>query len=128
MTQFFCSFIVSLLSGGGAASSRVTSSENADLDFNAVQRGDAEMENRLNRLMRACCDLKDRNPIVSVHDQGAGGNGNVLKEIVEPAGASYDIRKVFVGDETLSVLEIWGKIFDLVEWIPLYSKTKTLNL
>jgi phosphoribosylformylglycinamidine synthase len=94
--------------GGGAASSRVQSSENAALDFDAVQRGDAEMENRMNRLMRACCDLGERNPIISVHDQGAGGNGNVLKEIVEPAGASYDIRKVFVGDETLSVLEIWG--------------------
>lgn len=94
--------------GGGAASSRLQSKENADLDFNAVQRGDAEMENRMNRLMRACCDLGERNPIVSVHDQGAGGNGNVLKEIVDPAGASYDIRKVYVGDPTLSVLEIWG--------------------
>jgi len=94
--------------GGGAASSRVQSEGNIDLDFDAVQRGDAEMENRLNRLMRACCDLGERNPIVSVHDQGAGGNGNVLKEIVEPAGATYDIRKVYVGDETLSVLEIWG--------------------
>lgn len=94
--------------GGGAASSRVQSSENADLDFDAVQRGDAEMENRMNRLMRACCDLGDKNPIISVHDQGAGGNGNVLKEIVEPAGAEYDIRKVYVGDETLSVMEIWG--------------------
>ena len=94
--------------GGGAASSRVQTSENADLDFDAVQRGDAEMENRLNRLMRACCDLGEKNPIISVHDQGAGGNGNVLKEIVEPAGATYDIRKVYVGDETLSVLEIWG--------------------
>jgi phosphoribosylformylglycinamidine synthase len=122
--------------GGGAASSRVQSSENADLDFDAVQRGDAEMENRMNRLMRACCDLGDKNPIVSVHDQGAGGNGNVLKELVEPAGAEYDIRRVRwkaglvmiymllltshrllfayqmqVGDETLSVLEIWGAEF-----------------
>jgi phosphoribosylformylglycinamidine synthase len=44
--------------------------------------------------MKACCDLGDKNPIISVHDQGAGGNGNVLKEIVEPAGAEYDIRKV----------------------------------
>lgn len=94
--------------GGGAASSRVQSLENASLDFDAVQRGDAEMENRMNRLMRACCDLGDKNPIISVHDQGAGGNGNVLKEIVEPAGAVYDIRKVYVGDKTLSVLEIWG--------------------
>ncbi|KAL3922965.1 MAG: hypothetical protein SGILL_001923 [Bacillariaceae sp.] len=94
--------------GGGAASSRVQSAENADLDFDAVQRGDAEMENRMNRLMRACCDLGDKNPIVSVHDQGAGGNGNILKELVEPVGASYDIRNVNIGDETLSVLEIWG--------------------
>jgi phosphoribosylformylglycinamidine synthase len=85
--------------GGGAASSRVQSSENADLDFDAVQRGDAEMENRMGRLMKACCDLGDKNPIVSVHDQGAGGNGNVLKEIVEPAGAEYDIRKVSFGKE-----------------------------
>lgn len=80
--------------GGGAASSRVQSGENADLDFDAVQRGDAEMENRMMRLMRACCDLADKNPIISCHDQGAGGNGNVLKEIVEGAGARYDIRKV----------------------------------
>jgi phosphoribosylformylglycinamidine synthase len=94
--------------GGGAASSRVQSSEHAELDFDAVQRGDAEMENRLCRLMKACCDLGDKNPIISVHDQGAGGNGNVLKEIVEPAGAEYDIRKVLVGDKTMSVLEIWG--------------------
>mmetsp|Transcript_1954 Transcript_1954/g.2633 ORF Transcript_1954/g.2633 Transcript_1954/m.2633 type:complete len:1318 (-) Transcript_1954:1092-5045(-) len=94
--------------GGGAASSRVQSSENADLDFDAVQRGDAEMENRMGRLMKACCDLGDNNPIISVHDQGAGGNGNVLKEIVEPAGAEYDIRKVYLGDQTMSVLEIWG--------------------
>jgi phosphoribosylformylglycinamidine synthase len=100
--------------GGGAASSRVQTEEDEDaehlasLDFDAVQRGDAEMENRMNRLMRACCDLGDANPIISVHDQGAGGNGNVLKELVEPAGASYDIRKVYLGDNTLSVLEIWG--------------------
>lgn len=80
--------------GGGAASSRVQSGENADLDFDAVQRGDAEMENRLMRLMRSCCDLAANNPIISCHDQGAGGNGNVLKEIVEGAGAKYDIRKV----------------------------------
>ncbi|CAM9146490.1 unnamed protein product [Scytosiphon promiscuus] len=94
--------------GGGAASSRVGDAKTAKLDFDAVQRGDAEMENRLNRLMRACVEMGDANPIISIHDQGAGGNGNVLKEIVDPAGATYDIRKVHVGDETMSVLEIWG--------------------
>jgi phosphoribosylformylglycinamidine synthase len=80
--------------GGGAASSRLQSKEHADLDFNAVQQGDAEMENHMNCLMRACCDLGPNNPILSVHDQEAGGNGNALKEIVDPAGAIYDIRKV----------------------------------
>lgn len=55
--------------GGGAASSRVGGAETASLDFDAVQRGDAEMENRLNRLMRACVELGEDNPIVSIHDQ-----------------------------------------------------------
>lgn len=55
--------------GGGAASSRVGDSKTAELDFNAVQRGDAEMENRLNRLMRACVELGEENPIISIHDQ-----------------------------------------------------------
>lgn len=93
--------------GGGAASSRVQGTADSALDFNAVQRGDAEMENRMNRVIRACINMA-RNPIVSIHDQGAGGNGNVLKEIVEPLGARYDIRAIPVGDPTLSVLEIWG--------------------
>jgi phosphoribosylformylglycinamidine synthase len=73
-----------------------------------VQRGDAEMEQKLNRVIRACAELGPRNPIVSIHDQGAGGNCNVLKEIVHPAGARIEVRKILVGDETLSVLEIWG--------------------
>ncbi|RLN44938.1 hypothetical protein BBJ29_007005 [Phytophthora kernoviae] len=101
--------------GGGAASSRAQGAETAELDFNAVQRGDAEMECKLNKVIRACCDLGENNPIVSIHDQGAGGNGNVLKEIVCPktgdvnrGGARYEVRNINVGDETLSVLEMWG--------------------
>lgn len=94
--------------GGGAASSVVSGELSEELDFNAVQRGDAEMENKLNRVVRACVELGDKNPIVSIHDQGAGGNCNVVKELVYPEGAKIDIRKVIVGDETLSVLEIWG--------------------
>jgi len=93
--------------GGGAASSMVQGENVAELDFNAVQRGDAEMEQKVNRVIRACVELGDRNPIVSIHDQGAGGNCNVLKEIVSPAGAKIEIRAIPVGDETLSVLEIW---------------------
>lgn len=57
---------------------------------------------------RACIDLGDRNPIISIHDQGAGGNCNVLKEIMEPAGGRINIRDIVVGDPTMSVLEIWG--------------------
>lgn len=94
--------------GGGAASSVVSGELREELDFNAVQRGDAEMENKLNRVVRACVELGDKNPIVSIHDQGAGGNCNVVKELVYPEGARIDIRKVILGDETLSVLEIWG--------------------
>jgi phosphoribosylformylglycinamidine synthase len=95
--------------GGGSASSRVQgTATHADLDFNAVQRGDAEMENRMNRIIRACIELGERNPIISIHDQGAGGNGNVLKEIVDPLGAKFDLRKIPTGDPTLSVMEIWG--------------------
>ncbi|RLN66804.1 hypothetical protein BBJ28_00018892, partial [Nothophytophthora sp. Chile5] len=104
--------------GGGAASSRIQDAKTAELDFNAVQRGDAEMECKLNKVIRACCDLGEQNPIVSIHDQGAGGNGNVLKEIVEVphskpgdanrGGARYEVRSILVGDDTLSVLEIWG--------------------
>jgi phosphoribosylformylglycinamidine synthase len=94
--------------GGGAASSMVQGENIAELDFNAVQRGDAEMEQKVNRVIRACVELGGRNPIVSIHDQGAGGNCNVLKEIVDPAGAQIEVREIPVGDETLSVLEIWG--------------------
>ncbi|MBT8462418.1 MAG: phosphoribosylformylglycinamidine synthase, partial [Gemmatimonadetes bacterium] len=94
--------------GGGAASSMVQGENVAELDFNAVQRGDAEMEQKVNRVLRACVEMGDDNPIVSIHDQGAGGNCNVLKEIVEPAGAQIEVRDIPVGDESLSVLEIWG--------------------
>lgn len=94
--------------GGGAASSVVSGELSEELDFNAVQRGDAEMENKLNRVVRACVELGKLNPIVSIHDQGAGGNCNVVKELVYPEGARIDIRKIILGDETLSVLEIWG--------------------
>jgi phosphoribosylformylglycinamidine synthase len=94
--------------GGGAASSMIQGENIEDLDFNAVQRGDAEMEQKMNRVIRACVELGDGNPIISIHDQGAGGNCNVLKELIYPAGAKIEIRKIPLGDNTLSVLEIWG--------------------
>ena len=94
--------------GGGAASSMIQGKNIAELDFNAVQRGDAEMEQKMNRVMRACVEMENANPIVNIHDQGAGGNCNVVKEIIYPAGAKIEIRKILIGDKTLSVLEIWG--------------------
>ncbi|MFA5847196.1 MAG: phosphoribosylformylglycinamidine synthase [Thermodesulfovibrionales bacterium] len=94
--------------GGGAASSMIQGENIAELDFNAVQRGDAEMEQKLNRVIRACVEFGNDNPIISIHDQGAGGNCNVVKEIIYPAGAKIEIRKIQTGDSTLSVLEIWG--------------------
>ncbi len=94
--------------GGGAASSMIQGENIAELDFNAVQRGDAEMEHKMNRVLRACVEMGDANPVVSIHDQGAGGNCNVVKEIIYPAGAKIEVRKIIVGDSTLSVLEIWG--------------------
>ncbi|MBE0425424.1 MAG: phosphoribosylformylglycinamidine synthase [Nitrospirae bacterium] len=94
--------------GGGAASSLILGENIEELDFNAVQRGDAEMEQKVNRVIRACVEMGDDNPIVSIHDQGAGGNCNVVKEIIYPAGAKIEIRNIQLGDNTLSVLEIWG--------------------
>jgi len=97
--------------GGGAASSMVSGDNAAELDFNAVQRGDAEMQQKVNRVVRACVELGSMNPILSIHDQGAGGSGNVLKEIAEPAGAVIDIRKMHVGDPSMSLLELWTAEF-----------------
>lgn len=62
--------------GGGAASSvQVQGDNKEELDFGAVQRGDPEMEQKLNRVIRACIERREKNPIASIHDQGAGGNG-----------------------------------------------------
>lgn len=66
------------------------------------------MSQKMWRVVRACVELGENNPIVSLHDQGAGGNCNVVKEIVYPKGGHVDVRNVKLGDETMSVLEIWG--------------------
>jgi phosphoribosylformylglycinamidine synthase len=92
---------------GGSASSKLQGENVEELDFNAVQRGDAEMEQKMNRVIRACIEMGDHNPIVSVHDQGAGGPANVLKELVEKAGGKIELRHIKLGDPTLSVLKIW---------------------
>jgi len=94
--------------GGGSASSMIQGENIEELDFNAVQRGDAEMEQKMNRVIRACVEMGDKNPIISIHDQGAGGPCNVLTELVNPVGGRVEIRNITLGDKTMSVLEIWG--------------------
>ncbi|XP_054160754.1 phosphoribosylformylglycinamidine synthase-like [Oppia nitens] len=96
--------------GGGAASSTKIqgNEENQELDYGAVQRGDPEMEQKLNRFLRACIEYSDKNPIQAIHDQGAGGNGNVLKEIADPLGAKIYTDRFSLGDPTVNTLELWG--------------------
>lgn len=112
--------------GGGAASSMVSGQNDADLDFNAVQRGDAEMAQKLYRVIRACIEMGEKNPIVSIHDQGAGGNCNVVKEIIYPKGAEIDIRAIVVGDHTMSVLEIWGAEYQEQDALLVKPENRTL--
>lgn len=112
--------------GGGAASSMVSGQNDAELDFNAVQRGDAEMAQKLYRVVRACIEMGNNNPIVSIHDQGAGGNCNVVKEIIYPEGATIDIRAIVVGDHTMSVLEIWGAEYQEQDAILVNPKSRDL--
>ena len=94
--------------GGGSASSQPSGDNSSDLDFNAVQRGDPEMAQRVNRVIRACSELGEENPIVSAHDLGAGGDCNALPEIIDPVGGIINLRSIPVGDRSLSVLKIWG--------------------
>uniref|UniRef100_H3AIW6 phosphoribosylformylglycinamidine synthase n=1 Tax=Latimeria chalumnae TaxID=7897 RepID=H3AIW6_LATCH len=97
--------------GGGAASSIQVQGDNAsELDFGAVQRGDAEMEQKMNRALRACVERRENNPICSIHDQGAGGNGNlfIFLFVCIEVGITLFSKYFRLGDPTLSVLEIWG--------------------
>ena len=112
--------------GGGAASSMVSGQNDAELDFNAVQRGDAEMAQKLYRVVRACIEMREDNPIISIHDQGAGGNCNVVKEIIYPKGAQIDIRSIVVGDHTMSVLEIWGAEYQEQDAILVKPESRSL--
>ncbi|QQG49959.1 MAG: phosphoribosylformylglycinamidine synthase [Candidatus Berkelbacteria bacterium] len=94
--------------GGGAASSMIQGENRAELDFNAVQRGNPEMEQRMWRVVQTCSELGEKNPIVSIHDLGAGGDCNALPELVVPAGARIELRHLPIGDTSLSVAEIWA--------------------
>ncbi|CAL2037441.1 unnamed protein product [Caenorhabditis brenneri] len=94
--------------GGGAASSvSVQGNRENQLDFAAVQRGDAEMGGKLHRIVRACAERIGGNPLMAIHDQGAGGNGNVIKELVEGCGVTVNSDAFQLGDESISMRELW---------------------
>jgi phosphoribosylformylglycinamidine synthase len=95
--------------GGGAASSQVSGTSSAELDFASVQRDNAEMQRRCQQVIDACVSLNEENPIQSIHDVGAGGLSNALPELVHDSdlGAIYEIRDVLVADSSMSPMEIW---------------------
>jgi phosphoribosylformylglycinamidine synthase len=93
--------------GGGAASSMATGSNDEALDFDSVQRGNAEMERRCQEVIDACVALGGKNPILSIHDIGAGGLSNGCPELVERTGATFDLRAVHNEERSMSPMEIW---------------------
>ena len=93
--------------GGGAVSSVATGEFSSGIELNAIQRSNPEMQKRVYNAVRAMAEL-DKNPIVSIHDHGAGGHLNCLSELVEETGGRIDVNKLPVGDPTLSDKEIIG--------------------
>lgn len=92
---------------GSSASSKNQSSDSYEIDYSAVQRSDPEMENKMNRVLHKCISLLKNNPIKTIHDQGAGGMGNVTKEIISPLGGFVDLNRVSSGDDSLNAVELW---------------------
>ncbi len=95
--------------GGGAASSMAAGANSADLDFDSVQRGNPEIERRAHEVITQCAALGDKNPILAIHDVGAGGISNAFPELVHGAdrGARFDLRKVPLEESGLAPKEIW---------------------
>ena len=95
--------------GGGAASSMATGANAADLDFDSVQRGNAEIQRRAQEVIDRCWQLGDANPILSLHDVGAGGLSNALPELVHGGGAggTFDLRAIPSEERGMAPREIW---------------------
>ena len=95
--------------GGGAASSVGSGDQNEDLDFASVQRANPEMQRRAQEVISACANLGDANPIVSIHDIGAGGLSNGIPELVNDSkkGAKLQLRSIPNDEKKMSPLEIW---------------------
>ncbi len=93
--------------GGGAVSSVATGEYGNSIELNAVQRSNPEMQKRAMNAIRAMVE-RDQNPVISVHDHGAGGHLNCLSELVEATGGTIHLDKLPIGDPTLSAREIVG--------------------
>ncbi|MGL4364331.1 MAG: phosphoribosylformylglycinamidine synthase [Bacteroidales bacterium] len=93
--------------GGGAVSSVDTGELESGIELNAVQRSNPEMQKRVCNAIRALCESA-KNPIISIHDHGAGGHLNCLSELLENTGGEIDLNKLPIGDPTLSAKEIVG--------------------
>jgi len=93
--------------GGGAVSSVETGEYDNAIELNAVQRANPEMQKRVSNVIRALAE-DEINPIVSIHDHGAGGHLNALSELVEATGGKIEMDKLPIGDTTLSAKEIVG--------------------
>ncbi len=95
--------------GGGAASSMQVGTSDESLDFASVQRGNGEIERRAQQVIDSCWSLGDKNPIISIHDVGAGGLSNALPELVHDSerGAVFQLRDIPSAEPGLSPLEIW---------------------
>ena len=96
--------------GGGAASSMDTGANTENLDFDSVQRGNPELERRAQEVIDRCWQLGDNNPILSIHDVGAGGISNAFPELVNDAGvgARFQLRDVHNEEPGMSPREIWS--------------------
>jgi phosphoribosylformylglycinamidine synthase len=96
--------------GGGAASSVGSQAANAELDFASVQRDNAEMERRCQEVIDRCWALGEDNPIITVHDVGAGGLSNAIPELLNDSkrGGQIDLRAIPCADPSLSPMEIWS--------------------
>ncbi len=95
--------------GGATGSSVATGTNTADLDFDSVQRGNPEMERRAQEVINACRAMGEKNPIVSIHDVGAGGLSNAFPELADGAGlgAQFKLRNVPLEESGMSPAEIW---------------------
>lgn len=95
--------------GGGAASSMASGAQTEALDFSSVQRGNAEMERRCQEVINCCWAMGAANPILSIHDVGAGGLSNALPELLEGShrGGKLQLRDIPLAESGLSPLEIW---------------------